>query len=231
MRNSIVFKNIESDSIKGLLISELPPITKPQMRTSITEIEGRDGDIVEELGYESYNKPLKIGLTRDFDIDQIIKYFSGSGDLILSNEPDKYYKANCTYQVDYERLLRFKTANVKFHVQPYKYKLNEIATELEITEETELIVVNEGLEVSKPIISLYGSGIINISINGISSFEINIDEEYVVIDSLEEEAYKESILKNRNMNGNFPSLNPGENVITWTGNLTKIIVNPKSRWL
>lgn len=229
--NYIIFKNINSNMIKGLMISELSPISKPQMRTEITTIDGRDGDIVNNLGYASYDKTLKIGLTYDYDINEIIKYFSGEGNLILSNEADKYYVANCNYQIDYERLLRFKTANVKFHVQPYKYKLNEKATELEITEETELIVINEGLENSKPIITLYGSGIINISINGISCFEINIDDEYVVIDSLQEEAYKDSILKNRNMNGKFPSLNSGENVITWTGNLTKIIVEPKSRWL
>ena len=229
--NYMIFKNINSNMIKGLMISELSPISKPQMRTEITTIDGRDGDIVNNLGYASYDKTLKIGLTYDYDINEIIKYFSGEGNLILSNEVDKYYVASCNYQIDYERLLRFKTANVKFHVQPYKYKLNEKATELEITEETELIVINEGLENSKPIITLYGSGIINISINGISCFEINIDDEYVVIDSLQEEAYKDSILKNRNMNGKFPSLNSGENVITWTGNLTKIIVEPKSRWL
>ena len=42
-----------SESIPGLLICELPPITKPKMRTSVTKIDGRDGDIVEDLGYEN----------------------------------------------------------------------------------------------------------------------------------------------------------------------------------
>ena len=231
MKNSIVFKNIESDSIKGLLISELSPITKPQMRTSITEIEGRDGDIVEELGYASYNKPLKIGLTRDFDIDQIIKYFSGSGDLILSNEPDKVYKASIYSKIDYERLLRFKTAEIEFHVQPYKFLLNEPPFILNINEETGFMVSNVGLEKSKPIITLYGEGEVQISINGRDVFLINIDDEFVVVDSLIEEAYKGSILKNRNMKGEFPMLETGINTIEWTGNLTKIKVEPKSRWI
>lgn len=231
MKNSIVFKNIESDSIKGLLISELPPITKPKMRTSITEIEGRDGDIVEELGYASYNKPLKIGLTKDFDINQIIKYFSGSGDLILSNEPDKVYKAAIYSKIDYERLLRFKTAEIEFHVQPYKFLLNEPPFILNINEETGFMVSNVGLEKSKPIITLYGEGEVQISINGRDVFLINIDDEFVVVDSLIEEAYKGSILKNRNMKGEFPMLETGINTVEWTGNLTKIKVEPKSRWI
>lgn len=231
MRDYIIFKNIKSSSLEGLMICELPPITKPEMRTSIIEIDGKDGDIIEELGYASYQKTLQIGLTRNFDINQIIKYFSGSGDLVLSNEPDKVYKATIYSKVDYEKLLRFKTAEVEFHVQPYKYLLNEAPFELNITNETELKVSNVGLEKSKPIITLYGEGEVQLSINGSDIFSINIDDEYVVINSIEEEAYKENVLKNRNMLGEFPVLEIGINTIKWTGNLKKIIIEPKSRWI
>lgn len=231
MRDYIIFKNIKSSSLEGLMICELPPITKPEMRTSIIEIDGKDGDIIEELGYASYQKTLQIGLTRNFDINQIIKYFSGSGDLVLSNEPDKVYKATIYSKVDYEKLLRFKTAEVEFHVQPYKYLLNEAPFELNITNETELKVSNIGLEKSKPIITLYGEGEVQLSINGSDIFSINIDDEYVVINSIEEEAYKENVLKNRNMLGEFPILEIGINTIKWTGNLNKIIIEPKSRWI
>lgn len=231
MRDYIIFKNIKSNSLEGLMICELPPITKPEMRTSIIEIDGKDGDIIEELGYASYQKTLQIGLTRNFDINQIIKYFSGSGDLVLSNEPDKVYKATIYSKVDYEKLLRFKTAEVEFHVQPYKYLLNEAPFELNITNETELKVSNVGLEKSKPIITLYGEGEVQLSINGSDIFSINIDDEYVVINSIEEEAYKENVLKNRNMLGEFPILEIGINTIKWTGNLNKIIIEPKSRWI
>ena len=231
MRDYIIFKNIKSSSLDGLMICELPPITKPEMRTSIIEIDGKDGDIIEELGYASYQKTLQIGLTRNFDINQIIKYFSGSGDLVLSNEPDKVYKATIYSKVDYEKLLRFKTAEVEFHVQPYKYLLNEAPFELNITNETELKVSNVGLEKSKPIITLYGEGEIQISINGSDIFSINIDDEYVVVNSIEEEAYKENVLKNRNMLGEFPILEIGINTIKWTDNLKKIIIEPKSRWI
>lgn len=231
MKNYIVFKGIDSRIFNNLIISELPSISKPKMRVSNTEIDGRDGDIVDEIGYSSYNKTLKIGLVNSNDIDKLIKYFSGSGDIMFSNEPDKVYKAHIYDKVDYERLLKFKTAKINIHVQPFKYLLNEPPFILDITDETELKVTNVGFEKSKPIITLYGSGEIQLSINGLTAFSIDIDDDFVVIDSINEEAYKNETLKNRNMSGEFPILESGVSIITWTGNLTKIKVEPKSRWL
>lgn len=229
----IYFKGIDSRTIQGLLICELPPISKPQMRTTVTEVEGKDGDIIDEIGYSSYDKVINIGLTRNYDINQIIKYFSGSGDLIMSNEEDKVYKASIYSQIDYNKLLKFRTANVKFHVQPFKYLLDETIVDEEITNQESIQVTNQGLEKSKPIITIYGTGIITLSINGYDVFTVDLgeDEEYVIVDSITEEAYKGAILKNRLMSGNFPILDIGENEITWTGDLTRIIVEPKSRWL
>ena len=89
----IIWKNIDSETIPGLIITNIPPITKPKMKTSITKIDGRDGDIIEELGYESYTKSIGIGLARNYDIDRVMKYFTGVGELIISDEPDKVYKA------------------------------------------------------------------------------------------------------------------------------------------
>lgn len=229
--NYIIWKGVNSNTIPGLLIQELPSISKPPMRYSVMEVDGRDGDIIDELGYGSYDKTLLLGLKSNADINQVIKYFSGQGDLILSNESDKYYKAKILERIDYERLIRYKVANIIFHVEPFKYKVSETVTDLTIDNEESLTVTNSGLEDSKPLITLYGSGDVTFTLDGVDIFTIDIDDDYVVIDSDEQNAYKGSTLKNRNMIGNFPILNPGANVITWTGTLTRIVVDPKSRWL
>ena len=116
-----ILNGVKSTLIKGLMIQSLPPITKPLMRTTIQEIDGRDGDIITPLGFKSYDKPMQIGLFGDFDIDEVIQYFNSEGEVIFSNEPDKYYKYKIINQIDFERLLRFRTATVTFHVQPFKY--------------------------------------------------------------------------------------------------------------
>ena len=127
--NSIIWKGVSSTTIQGLLISELPPITKPEMRIKQTEIDGMDGSIIEELGYASYVKTITIGLHGNFDINKVIKYFTGEGDIVFSNEPDKVYKAKICGQIDYTRLLRYRQASIPFLVQPFKYKLNEYLRE------------------------------------------------------------------------------------------------------
>lgn len=227
--NKVIWKGIDSSTIKGLMICELPPITKPKMRVQETEIDGVDGSIIEELGYESYDKSLKIGLTYNFDVDKIIKYFTGEGKIVFSNEPNKYYNAKIIGQINYERLLRFKEATIKFRVQPFKYKLNEEA--ITLTESG--TVTNAGLEYSKPLMKIIGSGTVEVLVNNIAVFTYTFptDETEVIIDSEKEDAYLGTVLKNRNMKGEFPRFVDGENTISWSGNVTSIVVDPKSRWL
>ena len=45
----IIWKNKSSKEVKGLIITNTPPITKPKMKVNKFEIDGRDGDIVEKI--------------------------------------------------------------------------------------------------------------------------------------------------------------------------------------
>ena len=230
--NKVIFKGIDSSLINGLIISELPPITKPKMRVLETEIDGVDGTIIEELGYESYDKEIKIGLKGDFDIDEVIQYFNGEGDIVFSNEPNKFYKVKIIEQIDYERLLRFRTATVKFRTQPFKYLYGETYQKFE--NPTGIIVaINEGTVNSKPLMKIVGGGTVEFYIEGISIFRYTfpIGENEVIIDSEKQDAYLGSVLKNRNMTGEFPIFKSGKNNITWSGNVVEINIIANSRWL
>ena len=125
MLNEIILNGINSNTLQGLLIQSLPPISKPQMRSRKEEIDGRDGDIITPLGYSSYDKVFSIGLSYNYDINAIIRFFDSQGTVTFSNEPDKYYNYRILDQIDFEKLLRFKTATVTMHVQPFKYSTSE----------------------------------------------------------------------------------------------------------
>lgn len=148
MRNYIILNGMNSNNVTGLLIQELAPITKPKIRTQIEEINGRDGDIVTELGYSAYTKEISIGLYGSYNVDDVIKYFNSNkkGQVIFSNEADKYYNYEIFEQIDFDRLIRFKTATVKMHVQPFKYPVSETPAEIEaeyVTATGEDITLND----------------------------------------------------------------------------------------
>ena len=130
MRNYITLNGKNSNEINGLLIQELPPISKPQIRTEVEEIDGRDGDIVTKLGFAAYDKEFTVGLYKDFDINEIIAYFNSEGTVVFSNESDKYYNYQIIDQIDFERLVRYRTATVRMHCQPFKYSNTEGARTL-----------------------------------------------------------------------------------------------------
>lgn len=230
----IVINGKSSETIKGLLIQSLPPITKPKMRTDSIEIDGRDGDIVTELGYSAYDKTIKIGLFDKFRIDDIIAYFTSKGSIIFSNEPDKYYNFSMLDQIDFNKLIRFKTADVNFHIQPYKYSVTQ--GEKVITPDSNSFTINNsGNTVALPTVNIVGSGVINIYLNGLQIFTVNmpVNQTNITIDAEAMEAYNNNGLQNRAVSGNYDNfkLITGINTISWTGNVTSVSISKYSRWI
>lgn len=234
MRDYIILNGTSSLTIPGLLIQNLPPISKPKIRTEIEEIDGRDGDIVTTLGYGAYDKEFKVGLYGDFDIDQIIEYFNSQGIVIFSNEPDKYYNYQIIEQIDFNKLLRFKEANIRLHVQPFKYSAEDNQKEFTITNQTSITIRNNGNIYSRPVITITGSGTINLSLNNNQIFTISMGTyTSITIDTNNMNAYNGSTLLNRYITGNYDNfkLNVGKNTISWTGTITKIEIDNYSRWI
>lgn len=348
----------KSTDVKGLVIQSLPPISKPKMRTSTTTIDGRDGDMVTRLGYAAYDKQLSIGLHGDFDIDDAISFFDSEGEVVFGNEPDKYYRYQILDQIDFKRLVRFRTATVKMHVQPFKYdavdrtfdivnqflhvedstasRFGITATssdgsirvagratrdvDIEVPVESmslsgsytltasasgsaagcalrlidgspsddrsfggsymelksdgvstmtatadpsvgynalwldikagtsvdftlsvtmasdgfnEISLTNRGNVVSRPTVTVYGSGNVELAINSATVLSFSIEGGSITIDSEEMNAYHGDALRNRHVTGDYSDLrlNVGENVISWNGDVTAIRVEDFSRWI
>ena len=230
--NYIIWNDKDSRDINGLTICELPPITKPQMRATETVVDGVDGSIIEELGYESYDKTIIVVLKAGANVDEILEYFTGSGEIVFSNEPDKYYRARILKSIDYERMLRFRTAKITFRVQPFKYDYEELEILGNINGRS-LAVNNIGNYPAKPLITIEGAGTVELSVNGtvICRYVFADGEDTVILDSEKQDAYLGGVLKNRNMVGEFPIIEKGANVITWSGTVKRIRINRYSRWL
>lgn len=176
---------------------------------------------------------MKIGLFGDYDIDDIIPFFNSSGTVIFSNEPEKYYVYDILDAIDYERLMRFRTAEITYHVQPFKYSSIE---KLKVFDSPTgaITVRNNGNYVSKPIIHIKGSGAINLSLNGVQLFRIDMSaSNSITIDTERLEAYNDDALMNRYVVGNYDKfvLKVGANSVSWDGQLTNIVFEKLSRWI
>lgn len=232
MKYYVKINGVNSNTITGLAINELPAISKPPMRVYQEEIDGRDGDLTTNLGYGAYDKTMTIGLYDGYDINSIIAFFNNEGTVTFCDEDDKYYRYKIIEQIDYERLLKFKTATVTFHVQPFKYPI----TNTPITLSGTTTVANSGNVISKPLITLTGSGTVTISLNSNQIFSIDMsDISTITIDTEKLEAYNQNTgaLLNRYVTGDYEAfkLNTGNNTVTLGGTVSTATIINYTRWL
>ena len=138
--------------------------------------------------------------------------------------------AHCDVSIEPERFSRgvaLRVIDIEFTLlSPYWYKDNE--TPIVLTSAGN--VTNNGNVNSRPVLKITGSGTVTVTVDG-RSFTYVFDTPYVIVDSLQQDAYHEGVLKNRRMIGAFPILEPGINAISWTGTITSIELTKVSRWL
>lgn len=235
----VVLNGLTSTTVKGLLITELPPISKPKQRTEVITINGRDGDIVTPLGYSAYDKTLGIGLRDQYNVDDIISYFDTCGKIIFSNEPDKYYKYAIYEAIDFDKLVRYKTAKVKLHIQPFKYSADEKAKTYNYasgTTSAQINIRNNGNYFSKPTLTITGAGTIQVYLSSTEIFTVNLDSGggSIIINIEDMNAYdSDGNYLNRLVVGDYDNftLQTGVNNITITGSVTQVIIDNYSRWI
>lgn len=231
----VIINGVSSKTINGLIVQSLPPITKPRLRTSREEIDGRDGDINTILGYSAYDKPVLIGLKGDYSVDDVIKFFNQSGRVTFSNELDKYYFFAQYDPIDFNRLLRFRTATVNLHVQPFKYSAEEPPF---VVEETgtihQLSIWNQGNIYSRPKLTIDGEGTITIYKDGEQILSIDLGEtrKKIIIEDFNATDGQGNYL-NRLVSGNYEDLKlaTGRNDIRVTGKILKMTFEQFSRWI
>lgn len=122
------------------------------------------------------------------------------------------------------RILRRFT--VTFTCEGLKYMLSGLERTTITT--TGTILNNFGSYEAKPIIKIYGTGNITVTING-KSFTLSNVSSYVTVNSILKECYKDTTNRGKYMVGDYPILPIGQNTISWTGTVTKLEIIPNWR--
>lgn len=221
------FKGVDSSAY--LIVSKLPPITKAEKDISKIPVPGRDGALFQDNGsYKIVPKVVECSLLSTSNIEYICSWLTGAGDAIFSNEPDRAYKAIIINQIPFEKVVGvFHKFIIQFECQPHKYAATNTVVTKTVSPAT---LTNPGTANSKPIIKVFGTGSIDLNINGNVIHLTNVVD-YVTIDSDIVDCFKDTAPKNNYMVGEFPELVPGVNTITWAGTVTKLEITPNYRYV
>ena len=91
-------------------------------------------------------------------------------------------------------------------------------------------VTNSGNVNSLPRIKVFGSGTRTLTING-KPIVLNLQSEYLIIDSELKECFYGDVAANNLMTGDFPEFRVGSNTVTLGTGITKIEIEPRWRYL
>ena len=232
MEKKLIFNNICSEEL-GIIVVEGPPEVLAQEEYEEIIIEGRNGTLIENKGtFPNVEKSFILTtIDLDQDIDLMIEkikiwLFNIKDNKLLYAIPNRY---NIVKKVVIEEDIKttfeeYGDFKIKFLCEPFYYNLLE--KDITITEKGTKFY-NKGDFNSNPKIVIYGTGDLQLTIND-TTVQINNDDERVLLDSklflcLDKDNNNKSI----DMIGNFPTLDIGENTITWVGNITKLDISPR----
>ena len=217
----------------GVHITTQPSVIRPSERATFTNIPARSGSLTTleaDDVYDDFILPVECAVGDLSRIHEIGAWLKGAGALRLVARPGGFYHARVANQIEFSKILRNhenRAFTVNFRCQPFWYQEN--VPEITVTT-SGTFVNNPGSVYSEPVITVHGSGEITLMV-GMTIVELDGITDSITLDTPLMEAYKDTTSMNSCMSGDFPTLLPGQNAISWTGNVTKVVIQPNWRYL
>ena len=150
----------ENSYANGLWINKLPPIIRAAERVNEIMIPGREGTLTMLEGEDIYDPVIKkcVVIARNsMDLQHVLGWLRGSGEVTFSNEHDKKYFARIASEVSFSRIGNdLCQATVVFYCKPYKARLNDGQDAKTFTSSEQMY--NPGDVASRPTVSITGTG-------------------------------------------------------------------------
>lgn len=226
------FNNVDSRDY-GIL-QNVPYRPRSEQSHSVIAVPGRTEPLfTTENQFKDTTLQLTLSVTKRDLIDSIYSWLNGSGILILSDDLTKYYDVLCCTEIVPAYISR-RTCQIpiSFTCKPFRYAVNNPLTEYG----TNADVTVEGTYYSEPKITVYGTGNIDLSVNG-EVWKLADVDGYITIDTKRKLAYKDNtVLLNKvsRYDGRvfLPCFNIGiNNVKITSGTATKLEIQKNERWL
>lgn len=215
----MIFKSTNITSFNAILLSAGEK-QKPQREwIEYGKVPGSSLALYQDTGtYLPYDRTIQILSKTASELPAIYAWLDGSGQLEI--DTGGYYNARVlTVETLTESIfLGWTRIIATFEIQPFLYIAS---TDLTLT--SGVTTVNSGIE-SDPYFKITGTGSVTLTVNGVA-YVINPIDQYIEIEY--PYAWKGVLNKGITISG-FPKLQPGNNVISWTGTVTEVKMN--GRW-
>lgn len=222
------------------LIQERPSIPSAKRKLTVKQIPGVSGDyLFDEEAYDNVSFSLSLFTTGNSEEEvnqnryELVHLFNGGSYIEMQMYSDKEF----VYEVSLQESIEFEPSGRTPLLLPMKMTLSakpfKRISDNKIWTGKSLNIHNPYYYASKPEITLYGNGDMQLVLNE-TEFPFKEIDEHVVIDSEVQHAYKQTETSVLNRNNkmytvDFPVLEPGDNILMLKGNATKMRVNP--RWV
>ena len=235
MQPWFIWKGKNSYSDYGLWINKLPPIVRASERYQEITVPGRAGTLLMTEGddvYDSYLKECVVLLPNTHNLQPILAWLRGSGDVVFSNEADFAYEARIAGEVSFERVdNNLMQATIPFFVNPYKKKSSgDEATTLTGASGT---IFNPGNVASKPKITITNSGSSGnntITIGNKQMLFMAVTGTIVIDCEANIVTQSNGTLWTGAFVGDFLTIPTGSNAIAQTGTMA-VTIEPRWRWV
>lgn len=220
----------------GIYVTELPPPTTPAERVTYITIPGKAGSMTMREGEYVYDDILlscTCVIADPLKIPDVSGWLRGTGIVTFSDRDGGFYYATIVNQISFEKILRgnpHRVFTVNFRCNPFWHAESSQTIDFMPATTTADIINNPGNVPSEPVITVTGTGDITIVV-GLTIIELSEMNGSITINSQLQEAYDGMTCLNSKMNGDFPLLQPGQNAISWSGNVTAISIEPNWRYL
>ena len=145
----------------------------------------------------------------------------------FSNDPTVFYKMKTVKASGLSQVLSTMWEfELEITSSPFRYKADVPL----INRTSSGTVTNSGNVYSLPRIKVFGSGTRTLTING-KPIILNLQSEYLMIDSELKECFYGDVSANNLMTGDFPEFRVGSNTVTLGTGITKIEIEPRWRYL
>lgn len=228
-KNYVIINDIDSRSFPSLLIEELPVMQIPKRKVEVIDVDGRSGSLtITDDCYENTQKTIRCKIYGNENVDNISLWLYKCNRIIFSNRPDRYYNAMLIDQIDFERSMATnRSFEATFNCEPFGYLTSNNTITITRSGST---FNGMGNYYSEPIITVYGSGTINLTINE-TQITLKDVSGYITVNCQKKRTHKDTTLLNIKKVGDFPTLKHNTNTISWSGTVTKVEIVPNWRYL